>query len=238
MANVFFDNPPVTTGDEKNQLLQLRMYLNAMSDKLNEAMNSISIEQMDTDTAQKIRTASGEKVDAEVNTLKSLIIKSAEIVRHEMDEITSHLEDNYEALSSQFGEYERNLTNDITITAEGILQDYRYEERIQGLEDEAGNTDVFINRTNQYIYSGLIGNGKYGIAIGENVTNADGTLNSANKCATFTMDELAFYQGDTKLAWFSNSVFHIERGEIEKSLKMGNHTWQVFADGSMALIKG
>ena len=244
MADVFFDNPPNLNGKEAEQLKQLQAYLTAMSEKLNVALMNISIEQMQEDTRQKILSAGGEKVEQSTETLKSLIIKTAEIIRHEMDVITTTLTDEYEALSSQFGAYERDLQSTITATAEGILQNYQYEERITGLEDEAGNTEVFIRRIDQYIFSGLVDevNGKYGIAIGENVTGYDAQgnpyLKNDAKCATFTMDELAFYQGGQKVAYLSNSTLFIQYGEITDSLKIGNHTWKKFTDGSMALVAG
>ena len=238
MADVFFDSPPVLQGDEKGQLLQLQRYLMAMSDKLNLALMDITIEQMAPETRQTI-TQTKETNEKQYETLKSMIVKTAEIVRNEMTEITARLESNYEALSSQFGTYERDLENTITATAEGILQEYDYEERISGLEN---GTDAFYRRINQYIFSGLVdeANGKYGIAIGENVTaydaNGNPYLNTNRKTATFTMDRLSFWQGTVELAYFSNQVFHIAQGEVTQSMKMGNHTWKVLSDGSVGFI--
>ena len=243
MADVFFDNPPVLQGREEDQLRQLARYLSAMSDKLNQALMTITIEQMTPETQQAI-TGAQQDTQKQYDGLKSMIVKTAEVVRHEMDEITARLEDNYQALSDQFGTYERNLSNTITATAEGILQDYRYEERIQGLEGGAEDTDGFMRRINQYIFTGLIDevSGKYGIAIGENVTAYDNDgnpyLNTNRKTATFTMDRLSFWQGETELAYFSDRVFHIENGEVTKTMKMGNHTWTILTDGSMGLISG
>ena len=241
MAEVFFDNPPVLNGAEKEQILQLQRYLNAMSEKLNIALMDISIGQLNPEIRNVVEGAE-EKNAAEAESLKSMIVKTATIVRHEMETITATLTDQYTALSDQFGAYERNLQSEITATAEGILQDYQYEERVSGLEDEAGNTDVFIRRINQYIFSGLIDevNGKYGIAIGENVTSYDQDgnpyLNGAQKMATFTMDELAFWQGEQKVAYMSSNTLYIRRGEVLNSLRMGNHTWNVMADGSIGLV--
>lgn len=240
MAEVFFENPPALQGKEENQLRQLYAYLNAMSEKLNTALMDVTIEQMAPE-ARKVITGTAETQVKDFETLKSMIIKTAEVVRHEMDEIRVHLEDNYEALSSQFGEYERNLTNDITMTAEGILQEYQFQERITGLESD---TESFQRQINQYIFSGLISENpvRYGIAIGENITayDQDGNpyLNTEQKTATFTMDELAFWQGETKMAWFASRVMHIDNAEIESSMKMGNHIWRIMADGAMALISG
>lgn len=240
MAEVFFDSPPALQGKEEDQLRQLQRYLMAMSDKLNTALMDVSIEQMAPEVKTTITTAQ-ETTAKNYDTLKSMIVKTAEIVRHEMDEITTHLQDNYEALSSQFGTYERNLDSTITATAEGILQDYQLVERVTGLEEDTGS---FERRINQYIFSGLVDevNGKYGIAIGENVTAYDAQgnpyLNSQRKTATFTMDELAFWHGETKMAYFSDNVFHIAQGEVTQSMKMGNHTWRVMTGGALGLISG
>ena len=242
MANTFFDNPPVLMGDEKEQLVQLRRYLSTMSDQLNMALMSISIEQMAPETQQTIRQAETQTAK-NYESLKSMIVKTAEVVRHEMDEITTRLEDHYDALSSQFGEYQRDLVSTITATANGILQDYHYEERITGLEGEADDTEVFKRRLDQYIFSGLVDevNGKYGIAIGEDITSYDAQgnpyINSNRKTATFTMDELAFWHGEIKMAWFTDNVMHIAHGEVTDSMRMGAYLWKVFANGSMGLMK-
>lgn len=238
MANVMFDNPPILTGAEQAQLQQLYAYMATMSQKLNEALMSITIEQMTPEAQTEIREGSAQQQARQKTELKSLIVKTAEIVRTEMDEIRTTLNGQVQALSEQFGSYEQDLQANITATAQGILQQYHFEERIQGLED----TDAagFIRKISQYVFSGLVDpvNGKYGIAIGENVTAADGTLNTAGRKATFTMDELAFYEGDTKVAYMSNNTFNITNGEIKRTLKMGNHTWMKLTDGSLALLAG
>lgn len=238
--DTFFDNPPVMSGQEREQLQQLYRYLNTMSDKLNQALMNITIEQLEPEAQTVIRNAEQTTVDQTAG-LKNLIVKTANVVRHEMDEIRTHLQDEYEALSEEFGTYERNLQSEIVATAEGVLQSYHYDEQIQDVSDSA---ESFRRRIDQYIFSGLIDevNGKYGIAIGENVTAYDAQgnpyLNTARKTATFTMDELAFWQGETKLAWITDNVFHFANGEVTKSMKMGNHTWLVLTDGSMGLISG
>lgn len=242
MPDVFFDNPPVLQGDEKTQLNQLKNYLFTISNKLNEALMQVSVEQLTAEVQQKVtEAAAGEQRDktAEYDTLKSMIVKTANIVRTEMDEITTRLETEITAVSDQFGTLQQNLSADIRAGAEGVLQDYHYEERITGLEDDTG---TFMRRTNQYIFSGLVDatNLKYGIAIGEGVTGYDANGNpyliDNAKCATFTMDEMAFYQGTAKLAYFSNNKFYIENGEINKTLKIGDFIWKSMEDNSMALI--
>lgn len=237
MAETFFDNPPALAGDERNQLVQLFRYLSEMSEKLNTALNNISVEQMDTTAQQQIRTAGAEENQAAYNGLKSLIVKTAEIVHGEMDEISTVLQSQFNVVSEQFGELQRSTTASITAAADGIRQNY---EMIEQLKNSGNTTDIFMNRIKGYIYTGIIDEqtGTLGIAIGEEITNQDGTMNSAKKMATFTMNKLSFWQGETELAYFTDNVFHITHGEIMKTLKIGNHTWTALTDGSLGLISG
>ena len=237
MAEVFFDNPPALAGDEKSQLQQVYRYLSEMSGKLNTALNSITIEQMEPDTQLRIRTGAAEETQSQYNGLKSLIIKTAEIVHTEMDEISTTLEKNYTAISSQFGELDGKLTNDIKANAEGVSLAFEKYEEVKAQGDAS---ETFIEQFSKKIFLGVIDEnaGTVGIAIGENITAADGTLVQNNKMATFTMDELAFWHGEVKMAWFTDNVFHITNGEIEKTLKIGNHKWIVLTGGAIGLISG
>lgn len=241
MANVFFDTPPTLSGDEAGQLQQMYSYLYQMSEKLNTALMDISVEQLAPQERQVMLKLESEETDVATakETLKSLIIKTAEIVRHEMTEISTTLTDRYEAISSEFGEYSRNLEATITATARGIMQEYNYDETIRGLQQTDAGLLEFETRTNQYIFSGIIDptTGEAGIAIGENVTNADGSLNSNNKMATFTKNRLSFFQGGREVAYYSDNAFYIKQGIIEHSLQMGSHVWRILDNGAIALMK-
>ena len=244
-SNVMFDNPPVLQGDERTQLTQLKNYLFTMSNKLNEALMSISVEEVSARAVQQIRAANAsgesaaEKTDA-YQTLKSMIIKTATIVRTEMDEISTQLNTYREAVSEEFGTLEQRITADISATAEGIIQSYHFDEQITGLQDE---TESFRKQIEGYIYCGILdtNTGKVGIAIGEGVTaydaNGNAYLNDNAKTATFTSDRLSFFQGGVELAYFSSGKFYITNGEVTNSLQIGNFAWKRMTDGSLALIK-
>ena len=239
MAKVFIDNPPTMNGRAEEQLRQLYSYLFTMSTKLNEALMDVTLEQMAPETQTAIKTAAGaEKATQEqLNSLKSLIVKNAEIVNLAMDEIRTELQTQYTAISEDFGTYQQTLEAQISATAAGIMQQYNIEERVQAVEDE---TATFINNMNAYIFSGLLSTSPatYGIAIGYNVTNPDGTLNNQNKSATFTADKLSFWLNGNEVAYFSNSVFYIANGQITDQLRMGGYIWKTMAGGAMALMKG
>ena len=239
MAKTFFDNPPTIGGRTEEQLQALYSYLFAMSNKLNEALMDISIEQMTPETQTVVQKAAGadKAQEAQINQLKEIIVKNAEIARLAMDEIRTELSSQYTAISEEFGTYQQTLESTISATAAGIMQEYHIEDRIQAVEDD---TATFMNNLNAYIFSGLLSDNPatYGIAIGYNVTNEDGTLNNQNKSATFTADKLSFWLNGTEVAYFSNSVFHIASGEITDQLRMGGYIWKTLANGAMALMKG
>ena len=238
MANtVFFDNPPVQSGSAEEQLRTLFRYLETISQKLNESLMMVSMEQANAEAQKAVTIAEETKQTAEVNRqdLKSLIIKTAQVVHTEMEEIRTHLQGQVTAISEDFGTFQQNLDTTIAATARGVLQEYNIEERITSAEE---TTDAFIRRISQYVYTGLLDTGEVGIAIGTNVTDSStGELIPDNKMATFTSGEISFYQNGTKVAYFGNNMFHIEKGEVLKSMKMGNFTWMIFDNGSMGLMK-
>ena len=239
MANVFFDNPPVTKGTAEQQINDVLAYLHTLSQRLNESMNSISIEQLEPAGQTAIKQIKQNEATAEDNRqkLKSLIIKNAEIVKNEMEEIRVELSQNLEYISEQFGTYQESITAEIAATAQGIMQAYDALETIVSTAN--GENEEYRTRMQSYIFSGVLSNNPYttGIAIGQNVTNADGTLNDNNKMATFTSDRITFYMNGTAIGWYEGNSFHISNGEVTDGMKMGNFVWKVFADGSMGLIK-
>lgn len=245
MAN-FFDMPPALQGDEQAQLDQVRQYLMQMSEQLNEAMTGLTIANFAPEIQQQLQTAVGgggaqKSLDNTKKALRSMIIKTAEIVRTEMDEISTELRGQYNGLSSAFGNLQLDLTARIEANAAGIGQNYSYIETLQGKNE---GYDGFVRRINERIFSGLIGtdalgNPVYGIAIGENVTAYDTAgnpvINQNAKMATFTKDRLSFWQGATELAYFSNQKLYITRCEILNELVMGRYVWKIQSDGSMGL---
>ncbi len=240
MAEVFFDNPPTLSGKAEEQLQQLYRYLNTVSEQLNTALMDISIDQMAPETRKIVTEGNSEALAKQSTGLKSLIIKTAQIVRTQMDEIRTTLQHRMNAISDQYGALNTELTNRITLTAEGLQQAFTY---IQELEDYADDNRTYREHLNQYVNIGVVryddqNNPVIGIAIGENITNPDGTINQNNRLATFTVDRLSFYQGAAEVAYFANNIFHISNGEITSTLKMGNHTWKRMADGALALIAG
>ena len=236
--NILFDNPPILQGRTETQLQQLYGYLFNISNQLNSTMMTIEIKQQQAEEQVNKVVASKEQnpEDSDLVKAKSLIIKTAELIRSEMDEIRTTLNGSIEALSVQFGAYQQTISNEIVATATGLLESFRIEERISGVEGEVSD---FIRNQTSYIFAGILDalTGKTGIAIGEGVTDENGDLVEANRVVQITSDRIAFFQNETEVAYFSNNNFYIAKGVVTDSMQMGNFSWKVFSNGSLGLIK-
>ena len=247
MANLIIDRPIRPGGDSQKDLEDMYRYLCRISEQLSQAMVQVTEEQEATvqQIVETVTSSGGQmqKKSTEYSTLKSLIIKTAEVIHSEMDAISTTLETNYKAVSEQFGTLETNLRADFEATAKGIVQEYEYDEKIETLQGESEDAKSYIRNTSAYIFSGLIDeeNGTYGIAIGQNIAEQDEdgnwVLDNNNKVATFTADRMSFYMNGTEVAYFSNNQFFINEGIINRSLKMGNFAWKVLTDKAIALTK-
>ena len=136
MANVFLDNPPVLQGTPDTKLAQLYSYLYNVSTQLNSTLMTMEMKRENTEklVIEKTQKAEEQTTDSDFLKAKSLIIKTAKLVRTEMEEIRATLSGNIEAISELFGTYQESITQQITATATGILQEFHIEERISGVE--------------------------------------------------------------------------------------------------------
>ena len=236
--NILFDNPPILNGGTDNRLNQLYSYLGRISNQLNSMVVSIEIRQQKAEeqVQEAVKVNDQKKEDSDFIRAKSLIIKTAQLVRTEMEEIRTTLTGSVEALSDQFGEYQETITQEIIATATGLLQSFNIEERISDVEQEMSN---FVRSQTSYIYAGILdaATGKTGIAIGEGVTDEHGDLVEANRVVQITSDRIAFFQNEVEVAYFSNNNFYIAKGVVTDSMQMGNFMWKVFSNGSLGLMK-
>ena len=162
---------------------------------------------------------------SEAETLKSLIIKTAQFVKTETENYRLMLtgEENAEG---QNGNWNRKKGIRVDITPDGIKQTFSYAEVISGLKS-------YMLNSKNYIKTGDLHDDDqdvpvYGVAIGKDVVEFedDGTevYKDENKVAELTADELSFYQnGDkvasykgSKISFYSNDeeVMYIQNGKI------------------------
>lgn len=222
------DLPPNLQGDEKAQLQQLWSYLYQMSQALNNNLDAIGGNEL-TDSERSVmqKILSGDEVNSglsEMETLKSLIIKTADFVQTSLTEYRMNLLGSTVA-SGQFGRYVRNTGLDVEVNPEGITQNYSFQEIVQGLKHYE------INAKN-YIKTGLLRTVSsipvYGVAIGKDVVtfdeNGNETYVDGNKVAELTADELSFWQNGVKVAGYTGNrisfyyngteCFYIQNGKM------------------------
>lgn len=234
MSGYSFQSPPAPQGTQSQQLQAVYTYLYRMNENLNVALNSLSAANFapaERSTIEAMTDSSGQKdaMQSQYDALKSLVIKTADIVRQEMTVIVAQLDGKYLA-KSEFGLYQESMEATIRATAEGIIQEYGFESRLEDLSNSADEFDDYKVKTDQYIKTGLLyydgSVPRYGVAVGENLTTVevDGEklLERNNLCATFTSDRLSFWMGGAEVAYVSNSKLYIANVEITGQMIMGN----------------
>ena len=231
--------PNITNGSAESQLAQLKSYLYQMVGQLNYALATVESAAATANTVNASSTASNQKEDpaAGFNSIKALIIKSADIVNAYHDEIKKRLDGVYVAEASfpdGIATFIQNTSNDVIANNEYISQMYENVQTI--LSDIEGIKNDQIN-VRAHIITGLLyyvgedgtesdveledGTPVYGVEVGQIVTDETGT-ESFNKFARFIADRLSFYdQNGSEVAYISDYKLHITNAEITGTLKLG-----------------
>lgn len=217
--------PSITAGSEAGQLAQIRSYLHQFAEQLQWALTSMetSIDTKLQDTIASSTEAPEAKAATTFNSIKSLIIKSADIVEAYYEEINKRLEGEYVAQSA-FGEYREETAQEITANSTGIEQLYTSVQSISGVVDELYNTSI---TTSAYLKSGLLyyaedGSPVYGLEIGQ--TNKEGGQETFDKFARFSSDRLSFYDNnDIEVAYISDYKIYITNAQVTGTLTLGKY---------------
>lgn len=236
------ETPPILKGDEVQKIASLYAYLFRLSENLNVALNNLTVDSFTVAEQSRLLNASasnsGNNDSAQNNLansyreLRELIVNTAEIIRSEMDVLRTELNNSYEAISDEWGIYQENITNSIEATAEGILQSYGYDAKIETLQEEAAGFSQYIINTGGYIRQGFIDYDEnnipiIGIAIGQGLTStrvelADGTvyeqIDRNQNCAFYTANKLSFRINGQEVAYLSNRKLYIYDVEINGTI--------------------
>ena len=216
--------PNITGATEKEQLQQMRSYLYQFAEQLKWALNTLDTSNSGTASnsiTYNGSTATQSAVDAEktFSSIKSLIIKSADIVDAYSDEINRKLGGSYMA-KSDFGEYLQNTIQEVEATSIATTQ------RFENLQEILAAIHQQI-ATNAYIRTGLLEDTEegipiYGVEVGQ--TNEVDGVEVFSKFSRFTADRLSFYDNNaTEVAYVSDYKLYITNAEITGSLKIGGY---------------
>lgn len=241
--NLNLSTPPRLTGGTEDQLRQITSYLYQLQRDLNVALDSVDsvVKEAAVETAA---TAAEQTVSATAKSLKSLIIKTAGVIRQEMDTWTQTLEGTYLAISD-FGTYQESVSQEIIATATQVANMFNYESIIQALQTrvnelETDNTALqsYKVQTEQYTKAGLLYYDEldvpvYGYAVGEVLTrvivNGEETVRREDLMATWSAGRLNFWQGGAIVAYYANNKMYVTDGEFLNSLQIGD--WIITTTG-------
>ena len=238
--------PNITAPTEAGKIQQLQSYMHQLVEQLNWALNNMEgiSAQSGATTATTAATAAKSVSEAkkddpvsEFNSIKGLIIKSADIVKAYYEEIDNLLKLSGEYVAqSDFGTFQEETQNWISATDKRIEQDLVDKQTIY---DENGNIKKEL-LVNGHIYSGIIeyakdGEAIVGIEIGQTTSDENGT-EKFNKFARFTADRLEFYSAinpEEPVAYISDYNLHITNVSIIGSLKEGGYRDTIDANGGI-----
>ena len=196
--------PNITGKTEAEQMVQVRSYLHQLVEQLNWALNAAESYQSGNTPAPVVyqgNSATPQEAESTFNSIKALIIKSADIVKAYEETILTDFNGRYFA-DSDFGTYLEETSKQVLDNSKGVTETYKRVEtidsRVVGVEDE-------VKITNAYIHRGLLSNGQYGIEIGE--TSEDGVF---RQYARFTSEKLSFHDIN------GNEVAYIGAGTADK----------------------
>lgn len=222
-------------------------YLYRVTEQLNLALSNLDAGNFRTgSTAQQVLSGgmSGEQkktLESGLGNLKSLIIKTADIVRHEMDVLEVSLSSKYVA-QSDFGTYQEDIAKQLTATAERIDQEISYHaalsDALGGVSDEF---DAYTVEVQGYIRQGIIGYEDavpvIGIAIGRDLSvtgskeTVDGkvydVIDTKHDMSIWTTTKLAFYLNGAEAAYFTNGALYVGTVIVEDKLVLGQKKWQI-----------
>ena len=236
-----FKLPNITATTPEGKLQQMQSFLYQTVEQLNWALNALESASGSGSVSNQATHKGGsagteEKAVSTFNEIKSLIIKSADIVNAYYEKINAKLAGAYVA-KSDFGTYSQNTEAQIEATSEVISQHYR---NIQEIITDIGTLETKLIEVDAHIHSGFLyydedGVPVYGLEIGQK-TDIDG-VEVFKKYARFTSEKLSFYdQNNYEVAYVSDKKLHITHIEvIEKgsSFTIGKLVDTVLDDGSV-----
>ena len=231
MTNIRLPNITATT--EREQLLQVKSYLHQLAQELNWALSNLETGGSTSVKQAGSKAVTQEEVATSFNSLKSLIIKSAEAVQAYSEEAERRYESLYVA-QSDFGTYTEAAEQTIIKNSKAIESFY---ENVQEILTDIDSLEHSLIEVSANIKSGLLyydesGVPVYGVEVGQR-TEIDG-VETFDKFARFTSDRLSFYdQNDNEVAYISDRKLFINHVEIKNTFRMGGFMDTVQSDGSI-----
>lgn len=165
--------PKITAGNPNEQMRQMQSYIYQLAEQLNWALGTLETSSGGNVSPDiKIENSEGlseKEVENTFNSIKSLIIKSADIVQAYEETIMKDFNGTYFA-DSDFGTYLEKTNMSIEENSKGVNEVYTsvqtMEGKVDGIEDETNLTKAYIKR-GLLGYHKRLGKDVYGVAVGQ-----------------------------------------------------------------------
>ena len=212
--------PNITGKTEAEQMVQVKSYLHQLVEQLNWALNTVnSAKEGSTQGSEEtlpIVYRNGEpstqkEAEDTFNSIKALIIKSADIVKAYETTIFSDFKGKYFA-NSDFGTYVEETSRSVVENSKMVTETFKSVQtitkddgtgRLDKLEEDVQTTNAYIKRG--HLYYDDDGSSVVGIEVGET------TDKGYHRYAQFTSERLTFYDVN------GNPVAYIGAGDDDKS---------------------
>lgn len=216
-----FRLPQINASTTDGQMEQMKSFMYQLIEQLNLAINFVNEEDTEATIksiiANQSKEMSGENAQDTFNSIKALIIKSADIVNAYYETMKVSFDGIYTA-NSDFGQFQEVTNSRITAASTGIEQIYNDLQHVIAEVSE-------VLKTQAWIKSGLLetdgqGNPIYGIEVGQKTET--GGVETFNKYARFTASGIYFYlPSSTKpIAWLTGTQLFIQDATINGSLNL------------------
>lgn len=236
--------PNITATTDTGKLQQMQSYMRQLVEQLNWALNnidSISI-QPNATASTAVSTAKDDPV-SNFNSIKGLIIKSADIVKAYYEEIDKLLKLSGEYVAeATFPEGSATFVEKTNLSVDANSQNINL--LFTDMQEILSNIDTIVNEQKDvkaHIKAGVLYYDDaetpiVGVEIGQTVTQNGSEV--FNKFARFTADRLAFYDpmasaDDDPIAYISGYNLHITNVTIKGSLKTGGYKDTIDANGGI-----
>ncbi len=229
--------PPQLSGPPQQQIAALRDYLVRMAQSLQTVQSAVEKRTDGLTPAQRKEVAASAAQQAA--SLKSLIIKTAGVIRSSIEELETELHSSYVA-ESEFGEYREYAEGRFTQTASSITEVFDQSTRIR--------TDLLDFRSSLQgeIKRGLIedpetGEENIGIAISrklyfetngipyvDTMGNIYPRLLPAQSFGLYTATGWQYWINGQKVGWFDSldSSLHLRTVTVNESISIGD-SWKI-----------
>ena len=230
--------PPSPQGTVQEQLVRQYSYLFQMAQQLNVALGQL--ESGGTAAPSGGTAAPAAEREQQYQTLKSMIVKTADTVQRRMDQLSAKLTGEYVA-ASEFGTYVERLNAYLEANPEALTQYYSFFADLQAsTETVSAAFEQYRVETEGYIRTGIVcydgAVPQYGVAVGQNLTTTIvggvETVAQNDFRATFTAKRLSFWQDSTEVAYVSDNRLYIRDITVLDSVTLGG--WKLASENGLA----